>query len=252
MRSACIVFSLIALIGAVGSTPVHAQSVPDAKAIAVADEVMTALGGRDAWDGTRFIRFTFVRGETVLKLTWDKWDGRYRLDATTSEGQPYVVLMNVNTKQGDAYVAGEKQSGEALAGYLDGAFRIWEGEIYWFLMPFKLRDPGVTLQHDGQVAVDDITYDVLHLSFEQLNSVGNEFWVYVNPTTHLVDRWKYLLGGRNEGEFLWTGWERHGPLMVSTLRETVDGTVAIRMTDITISNDLPDTLFTSPNLPSRD
>ena len=71
----------------------------DQKAIAVAEQAITALGGRETWDGMQYIRFTFTRGETVLKLTWDKWSGRYRLDATAEDGQPYVVLMNVNTKE---------------------------------------------------------------------------------------------------------------------------------------------------------
>ncbi len=98
-------FVLAALL--VATTGAAAQSTASArKAAEIADLALTALGGRDAWEGTRYIRFTFLRGETALKLTWDKWSGRSRLDATAEDGRPYVVLMNVNTKQGHAYLAG--------------------------------------------------------------------------------------------------------------------------------------------------
>ena len=36
--------------------------------------------------------------------------------------------------------------------------------------------------------------------------------------------------------------------MMSTIREALDGTIAIRMTDIVVTNDLPDAVFDSPAL----
>ncbi len=72
--------------------------------------------------------------------------------------------------------------------------------------------------------------------------------MYVNPETHLVDRWKYRLGRGAEGEFRWKGWEEYNGLMMSTIREALDGTIAIRMTDIVVTNDLPDAVFDSPAL----
>ena len=218
----------------------------DERAVAVADEVMVALGGRKAWDDNRFIGFTFVRGETVLKLTWDKWSGRYRLDATMVDGRPYVVLMNVNTKEGEVYLAGERLQGDQRDEYLDRGYGVWKGETYWLLAPYKMRDPGVTLRHETEDTIDGITYDVVHLSFEDIDPSGNEFWLYVNPETHLVDRWRFLLGDRAEGEFLWKGWEEYNGLMMSTIREAMGGTVAIRMTDIVITDDMPDIVFSSP------
>ena len=171
-------FVLAALL--VATTGAAAQSTASArKAAEIADLALTALGGRDAWEGTRYIRFTFLRGETALKLTWDKWSGRSRLDATAEDGRPYVVLMNVNTKQGHAYLAGEPLQGEILDEYLNRAFRVWKGETYWLLAPYKLRDPHVTLRHDGRDTLDGITYDTLHLSFEDIDTSGDEFWVGV-------------------------------------------------------------------------
>ena len=73
---------------------------------------MEALGGEPAWNNTHFLRFTFAvdhEGKTVVSRdhTWDKWTGRYRLEGTNKEGQKYVVLMNVNTKEGQAWSDGK-------------------------------------------------------------------------------------------------------------------------------------------------
>ena len=81
---------------------IQARAESDPKAVAVADEVLEAMGGKDAWNGTHFLRFDFAvesGGKTVVSRahTWDKWTGRYRLEAKTKAGDPYVALMNINT-----------------------------------------------------------------------------------------------------------------------------------------------------------
>ena len=74
----------------------------DPKAIAVADRVMETLGGREAWQATRYLRFDFAverEGKTLVRRahTWDRRTGRYRVEATDEEGRPVVVLMNLHT-----------------------------------------------------------------------------------------------------------------------------------------------------------
>jgi hypothetical protein len=45
------------------------ESASDAKAIAIADEVMQAMGGRKAWDKTRYLSWKFF---SFRQLTWDR------------------------------------------------------------------------------------------------------------------------------------------------------------------------------------
>src|SRR5437763_1345019 len=63
----------------------------------VVDHLTQALGGRQAWDNTHYIRFNFLGRRTHW---WDKWTGRHRLEGDTKEKQHYVVIENVNTKEG--------------------------------------------------------------------------------------------------------------------------------------------------------
>ncbi|MFK7925292.1 MAG: hypothetical protein AB8H47_25275, partial [Bacteroidia bacterium] len=49
----------------------------DEKAIAIADQTMEAMGGRAAWDATRFVKWNFLGFRT---LTWDKLQKRVRIE----------------------------------------------------------------------------------------------------------------------------------------------------------------------------
>ena len=217
----------------------------DPKALEVAEQLMDAMGGRANWDGTQFIKFRFIRGEFDVTLTWDKWTGRYRLDATTEDGQPYVVLMNIETREGTAYVDGRALAGEENDALVRRAAGIWKGETYWFLMPYKLRDPGVVLRHEGEETADGATYDVVHVSFDGPDMRADQFWAYVNQETHLMDKFRYRLAQGAEGEFWWRNWERHGSLLLSALRENAAG-ATIRMEEIVATNTMPDEVFTTP------
>src|SRR3954468_18200540 len=74
----------------------------------VVDHLTQALGGKPAWDNTHYLRFTFAGRRTHW---WDKWSGRHRLEGQTKEGQHYVVLENVNTKEGKAWLDGKPLAG---------------------------------------------------------------------------------------------------------------------------------------------
>lgn len=225
----------------------RAQQPSDAKALVIAERAMSALGGEQNWARARYIHFTFVRDETRLTLTWDRWTGRYRLEGTTLEAEPYVVLMNLETREGTTYVDGREIEGEQSRELLETAYRVWSGETYWLLAPYKLRDPGVILSYEKDETLDGQTYAVLHLRFEKVGlTPGDEFWIYINRETYLMDKWRFVLESGFEGEFWWKDWRRFGGILLSTVRETPDGQVAIRMEDILVSDTLPDSVFTSP------
>lgn len=68
----------------------HAEA-SDAKAIEIADEVMNAMGGRQGWDETRYIVWTFFGRR---KLFWDKYSGDVRVE---TEDITYLVNINENS-----------------------------------------------------------------------------------------------------------------------------------------------------------
>jgi hypothetical protein len=243
---------------ALAMTPIAlvAQSPPasDPKAVAIADQVMGALGGWAAWDQTRFLRFDFAvdhEGKTVASRahTWDKHSGRYRLEGKTKEGDPFVVLMNINTKDGTAWRKGTPVEGEEKAKLLESGFGAWTNDTYWLLMPYKMRDPGVVLAYDGEQTAGGDTWDKLLLTF---NNVGltpkDKYWVFVNRKTHMVDRWDFILKG-GEGppsSFQWKDWKSYGGIKLAPERvNTKDGT-RIYFPVLEVPANVPDKVFTSP------
>lgn len=99
--------------------PVAAAEAPaaDPRALQVAGLVMQALGGEEAWNKTRFLRFDFAvesEGKIVTSRShyWDKWSGRYRVEGKTKEGKNFLVLMNLNSREGSAWQDGKPAQGD--------------------------------------------------------------------------------------------------------------------------------------------
>jgi hypothetical protein len=236
----------------VGAAVVRAESDP--KAVAIADQVMEALGGKDAWNATRFLRFDFAvehGGKTVMSRahTWDKWNGRYRLEAKTKEGDPYVVLMNVNTKEGTAYLKGAKVEGEQAKKMLEDAYGSWINDTYWLLMPYKMKDAGVTLKLAGEAKEGGATYDKLQLSFEGVGLTPKDrYWAYVNRDTHMMDKWEFVLQGQKPPAvpFAWKNWQRYGKVMLSNDKVSPKDGTRIFFPVLDAPASVPDAVFTSP------
>jgi hypothetical protein len=218
----------------------------------VANQVMQALGGKEAWDNTHFLRFTFAGRRTHH---WDKHTGRHRVEGQTPEGKKYVVLENINTHQGEAWLDGKKVEGDELKTWLDRGYGAWINDTYWLLMPYKLQDPGVNLTYEGTEQLDGNTYDKLHLSFGNVGlTPGDEYWAWINRDTHLMDRWAYLLqaapGEQRAAEptaWRWQGWQKYGKVLLAPTRAQVTGDRKLELSDIAVFDTLPDSVFTSPD-----
>ncbi len=216
----------------------------------VAEQVMDAMGGRENWNATRYLRFSFFGFRTHY---WDKATGRYRLSWTDREsGQSHVILMNLNTLEGSVYTDGSEITDvETRDGFLERGRRAWINDTYWMLMPYKLQDPGVNLVYEDEEVIDDTVYDKLHLSFEDVGvTPGDEYWAYINRETHLMDKWVFLLQlrdgqeERSRGEWKWNGWRKYGGIMLSAEREGMDGQKRSHA-DVAVFDHVDDSVFTS-------
>ncbi len=155
----------------------------DARAVVIADEVMRAMGGRAAWDATRCIAWNFFWRREHL---WDKATGDYKL----VDGQR-AVRMNLGTLDGRVWDSGlEIRDPGELEKALAEARSIWINDSYWLLMPYKLKDTGVTLRHAGESSLaDGRAADVLELTFHDVGDTpGNKYEVLVSRDRHLVEQ----------------------------------------------------------------
>jgi len=220
----------------------------DAKAIALADATMEAMGGHDAWSRTRYVTWGF--GNRVH--TWDKHTGRYRLD----DGKT-VVLMNLNTGEGVAWRDGEKVTDEDESKkLLRSAMSKWINDAYWLVMPYKLKDSGVTLTHLGEgKTLDGKAAQRVKLTFQKVGRTPhNAYVVYVDDETKLVRQWDFYGKATDDKprfQGMWTGWTWHGDIKLSPYRGKEPNTNE-RMKNIAVYTELPDSVFDSPTRPNLD
>ena len=243
---------LAALAGAASPAAAVTPTASDARAIAIADRVMLALGGEAAWNATRYLRFDFAvdrGGQTVMRRAhvWDKWTGRYRVEGRDKDGRDVVVAMNLNTKEGQATVAGAAVAGEELEKTLEAGYAWWVNDTYWLLMPYKMRDPGVVLTLVGTEKKGDEAWDKVLLTFEGVGLTPKDrYWAFVNAKTSLVDRWEFVLKGEKTPPvpFDWKGWRAYGRIQLADDRVNPEDGTRIHFPVLEVPATLPDEAFT--------
>lgn len=215
----------------------------DPEAIEIADQVMESMGGREAWDRTRYVSWRFFApppdGRTHV---WDKHSGDLRF-----QHGDRLVLMNIHTREGEVWENGEKiEEPEALADALERGYEAWINDSYWLCMPYKLKDSGVTLKYQGEGETQEgRPAHVLQLTFEDVGvTPQNKYHVWVDKERMLVTQWAYYPEAADEEPRFtlpWKGWEKHGEILLSGDRGQM------QLTEISVFDELPESVFTSPD-----
>ncbi len=252
---------LAVLVLALGCEP-SAPSQPAAltlpaletRADTVAMRAYEAAGGPAAWASVPFLRFHFAAeregaARPAVRHLWDRRTGAYRVEMPGGPDTTYVVLFNVNTRKGTAYLDGAPLDSTQSAGMVERAYGRFINDTYWLLVPLKLFDPGVRRAYVADSS--DAATDVLHLSFEQVGlTPGDQYWLYVDKASGQVKAWAYRLQSGRTGRYVWTGYEAHaapaGTLDLATRKEAPGGGVAILTDHLGIPADVPAELFTDP------
>jgi len=246
---------VLAVVAVLAPAPAGASEPTESAApdpAAVAARAVEAMGGEAAWDHARVLSFHFAGRRSHH---WDRSTGRHRVEGTTQEGESYVVIEDLDSRQGKAWVDGEEVHGERAGELVEMAYGAWVNDTYWLLMPLKLNDPGVQLTYEGTEVVDGETYDVLGLAFEDVGlTPGDRYWAWISRRSGLMDRWAYRLQSQPEDAeptvWLWQEWEWYGPpdarVRLAAKRTQLDGGRTLEMRPIEVSETVPAALFTAP------
>ena len=206
----------------------------DPKAVAVADQVLKALGGKAKWDAMPCLEWTF---ESAVKDTmrpgarhhvWDKKTGWHRVDGRNRQGQSFVIIHRLGEPGGKAWVDGVPIEGDSLQKLVKRANSMWTNDTYWMLMPYKLHDQGVHLKYDGEVTEGRMTYEKVALSFDNVGETpGDHYWIYVNRSSHRVEKWDFVLEGDQPPAKTWTweGYEERDGMWFPTAHRSGDMTL---------------------------
>ena len=213
------------------------QEGSDLLATLLADKSMQAMGGRKAWDNTRYISWNFFGRRNHM---WDKWTGDVRIEEPAND---LTILMNINTGEGKVMKSGSVVT-DSLDFYLKRGHGLWVNDSYWLVMPFKLKDSGVTLKYLREdTTLTGNSADVISLSFEDVGvTPQNIYEVWVDTDSKLVTQWAYYPDSTVlEPGFIrpWADYKQYGEIMLS------GGRGKNQLSDIQVMEEVPEGTFSS-------
>lgn len=210
----------------------------DPAAIELADSIMNAMGGRENWDNTRFISWNFFGRRN---LVWDKNGNRVRIESIPDST---IYLLDMNTMKGRVQSKGQELTEpDSLNKMLERAKSIWINDSYWLVMPFKLKDSGVTLKYMGEDSLANSLYNVLQLTFENVGDTPqNKYDLYVDIKDKLIKNWSYYKDvSQDSASFTrpWDNYQKYGSILLSADRSDGGGPKNVK-----VDEQLPDAVFT--------
>ncbi len=212
----------------------------DPAAITLADSIMLAMGGREAWDNTRFISWNFFGNRD---LVWDKKMGRVRIEALKDSN---IYLLNLNSMEGKVSVKGQELApGDSLTKMLTRAKSMWINDSYWLVMPFKLKDSGLTLKFIGQdTLLTGAKCNVLELLFQNVGDTPqNKYRICVDHSDNLVKQWSYFKeASQDSANFTrpWDNYQKYRNILLSADRSDNGGPRNVK-----VDETLPEEIFTA-------
>lgn len=217
----------------------------DSKAISIADEVMNAMGGRTNWNNTRYITWNFFGSRKHL---WDKWTGDVRIESLRSD---LSISINIRSMEGQAMKGGLKvEHPDSLKELLQYGKSAWINDSYWLVMPFKLKDSGVTLKYlRNDTTLSGAQSDVLGLTFEAVGDTPNNgYEVWIDNESRLVTQWAFY---RNASDTVagftlpWGDYLQKGSILLSGDR----GEGERDLVDIEVLKSVPENIFADLSVP---
>ena len=224
--------------------PLLALAQSDPEATAAADRVMVAIGGTQNWEETRHLQWTFMDRRLWY---WDKWTGDVRCENVDGSMR---IAMNVHNREGSVWLDGVVQThSDSLAKYLERGYRMWINDSYWLVMPFKLRDPGVTLKYLGMQENNvGVLSAVLEMTFAEVGvTPDNKYHVFIDPSTDLVVQWDYYRHYDDDEPRIstpWNNYKKYGAILLSDNRGDRN------MGPIEVFEELPERIYSDVAVPA--
>jgi len=215
------------------NTPVEQSvdnSVKDPKAVAIAQNVMTAMGGQQKWDDLKYVSWTFFGSRHLL---WDKQNNRVRIK---SPKDTTTYLVELDTGIGKKLSPGKIIHSRIDQKAIDRGKNIWINDMYWLFMPFKMMDPGVNLKYLRQDTTQaGVISEVVELTFNEVgNTPDNKYEVYIDQSDNLVKQWSFFKSASDEEPsaiWPWDNYKSYNGLLLSAERSDDKGPSNVKVYD---------------------
>ncbi|WP_010521766.1 DUF6503 family protein [Aquimarina agarivorans] len=192
------------LITSIFSIQAFAQKT-DEKSAALLKAMTEVNGGYEKLAAQNDVQYTYVydnfdKGKDVSvekyifngEHSWGAYETHQIHVLPKQEGK--VVQSLVNNKVA-VTLNGEAVTDPKAVGTADFLRKV---NIFWFAMMYKLNDPGTVYEYQGNEEVDGVTYDKVRLTYKSAvtkKEKNDEYILYFNPSTHLVDFFYFNIVG---------------------------------------------------------
>jgi hypothetical protein len=205
------------------------SAISDSKAEDIVTKMETAMGGLEKWDNLHYASWTFFGSR---HLVWDKQGGKVRIDSPRDSS---IYLVDLVNHTGRIIKGGkEVKESEELEKLITRGNSIWINDSYWLFMPFKLRDPGVTVKYLREdTIVGGTTAFVLEMTFNDVgNTPENKYEVYIDQSDNLIKQWAFYEDVNQETPprvWPWDNYKSHNGLFLSSERSDKGGPSNVRV-----------------------
>ncbi len=210
---------------AIGGQASEAKS-PDPRALVA--KVLEEAGGAAALRAKKDVEYTYIyrRGATGAldvsveryvfggEQSWARYDVHEGL-APNVEGPVIQGYDGEETWQTVDGVPTTDAAGLKRADFLR------KTNFYWFAMAFKLLDPGLHYEYEGQREVGGTTYEIVKITFgEGIGDVSDTYVLYINPKTWRIDQFLFTVldFGKTEPQLMKVEYDRVDGVLLPTAR----------------------------------
>ncbi len=238
------------------SLPCISWAQLDLRADSLARKVLEAAGGAEVWSNVPYVIFsqaTEINREPnrIIRHLWNRKTNQYRMELPGPAGKPYVVLFDIDTRQGTAYWDGVELEPREVSQWIEQAYQRFVNDTFWLFAPMFLFDAGVERSFIADSSTDAV--DILHLQFALPDlAPAEEFYLQVDRSSAQIRSWKYRgLADDPEGPFRvfeWRQFERYptpvGDLLLSTSKRALGHPYEVVTRAIQFPPEVPSNWFT--------
>ena len=154
--------------------------------------------------------------------------------------------MNIHTMEGAVYKEDAPVT-DSLDHFLQKGYGWWVNDSYWLVMPYKLKDSGVTLTYLGEdTTVSGSPADVIQLTFENVGlTAQNVYKVWIDTDSKLVNQWAYFPNDETtEPNFItpWSDYQTYGGILLAGNRGDYN------LEGINVYQTVPENIFKDHNV----
>lgn len=240
-----------------GASAAFDRAASDPRAVAIADQIVAATGGRERWDRVRQIRWTEAithAGQPVLagEQAWDRWNGRHYGRLRRDAGD-VIVMRALYSDQHAAFVqrgaSTMKIPPDEAQRAIDTADQYWRLDTGALCMPLLLEAPGTKLSYVGPL--DDQDHrprDAIKVELDPRDPTraGPAFQLLVDRDTHTIVQLEILRADGTAGYTLSQYVDVGGLKFPTTERDLGDAGDAIAFSNIQVGD--PDEALYTPRV----